>query len=71
MIDKRLRSEITQCELSYSSAGPLHFDSSIIRYIKSGSKCNFRCPGGTYRLLRGYPPSPPESQFFAIKNSII
>jgi hypothetical protein len=48
MIDKRLRSEIAQRKLIISAAGPLHFDSSIIRYIKSGSKCNFRCPGGTY-----------------------
>ena len=58
MIDKRLRSEITQCELSYSSAGPLHFDSSIIRYIKSGSPCSLHCLGRSYKLRRGYPPSP-------------
>ena len=58
MIDKRLRNEIAQCKLMISDAESLHFYRSITRFIKSGSKCNFRCLGGTYKLLRGYPPSP-------------
>ncbi len=58
MIDKRLRSEIAQCELSTSVAGSLHFDSSITRFIKSGSPCRLHCLRRSYKLLRGYPPSP-------------
>jgi hypothetical protein len=58
MIDKRLRNEIAQCKLMISDAESLHFYRSITRFNKSGSKCKFRCLGGTYKLLRGYPPSP-------------
>jgi hypothetical protein len=58
MIDKRLRSEIAQCKLIISAKEPLHFNSSITRFIKFSSKCSLGCSGGTYKLLRGYPPSP-------------
>ena len=58
MIDKRLRSENAQRKLIISAVKPLYFDNPITRFIKSGSKCSFRCLGGTYKLLRGYPPSP-------------
>jgi hypothetical protein len=58
MIDKLVKSEIAQRELSNSVAGSLHFNSSSTRYIKAGSKCSLRCLGGSYKLLRGYPPSP-------------
>jgi hypothetical protein len=58
MIDKRLRYEIAQCKLMILDTESLHFDSSIISFIKSGSRCNLGCFGGTYKLLRGYPPSP-------------
>ena len=58
MIDKQFKSENAQRKLIISAVKPLHFYRSITRFIKSGSKCNFRCPGGTYKLLRGYPPSP-------------
>jgi hypothetical protein len=58
MIDKGLRNEIAQCKLMISDAESLHFYRSITRFIKYGSKCNFRCSGGSYKLLRGYPPSP-------------
>jgi hypothetical protein len=58
MIDKRLRSEIVQRKLIISAEEPLHFESSITRFIKSGSMCSLHCLGGTYKLLRGYPPSP-------------
>jgi len=58
MIDKRLRSEIAQRNLIISAAEPLHFDKSITRFIKSGSRCGIRCFGGSYKQLRGYPPSP-------------
>ena len=46
MIVKRLRSEIAQRKLIISAAEPLNFDSPITRFIKFGSKCNLRCPGG-------------------------
>ena len=46
MIDKRLRNENAQRKLIISVAEPLHFDSSITRFIKSGSKCSLRCPWG-------------------------
>ena len=46
MIDKQFKSENAQRILIISAAKPLHFDSSSTRLIKSGSKCNFRCPGG-------------------------
>ena len=46
MIDKRLRSENAQRKLIISAAEPLDFDNLITRFIKSGSKCNFRCPWG-------------------------
>ena len=59
MIDKQLRCEIAQSELIISVAKLLNFDSSITRFIKSGSRCSLSCIGGTYKLLRGYPPSPP------------
>jgi hypothetical protein len=45
MIDKRLRNEIAQCKLMISAADPLHLDRSTTRFIKSDSKCSFRCPG--------------------------
>ena len=38
MMDKRLRSEIAHRELIISTAELLHFDSSITRFIMSGSK---------------------------------
>ena len=50
MIDKGLRNEIAQCKLMISDAESLHFDNPITRFIKSGL-------GGSYKLLRGYPPS--------------
>ena len=40
MIDKRLRCEIAQSELIISVAELLNFDSSITRFIKSGSMCS-------------------------------
>ena len=40
MIDKRLRSEIAQCELNDFTEWPLHFDICTTRYFKSGSKCS-------------------------------
>ena len=46
MIDKRLRNEIAQRKLIISDAESLHFYRSITRFIKSGSKCSLRCPGG-------------------------
>jgi hypothetical protein len=46
MIGKLERSKIAQLKLIILATGPLHIDSSITRIIKSGSKCNFRCPGG-------------------------
>ncbi len=58
MIDKLIKSEIAQCELSNSEAELLHFDSCSTIIFKSGSRCSQRCPGGSYKLLRGYPPSP-------------
>ena len=45
MIDKRLRSEIAQSELIISVAELLNFDSSITRFIKSGSRCSLGCMG--------------------------
>jgi hypothetical protein len=63
MIDKGLRNEIAQCKLMISDAESLHFYRSITRFIKYGSKCNFRCSGGSYKLLRGYPPSPLLGKF--------
>ena len=56
MIDKRLRNEIAQCKLIISAVALLHFDSIITRFIKSSSECL----GGSYKLLRGYLPSPPD-----------
>ena len=58
MIYELVRSEIAQCELSDFTEWPLHFDICTTRFIKSGSKYNFRCLWRTYKLLRGYPPSP-------------
>jgi hypothetical protein len=58
MIGKLVKSEIAQGELSKSAAEPLHFDSSTTRFIKSGSMCSLHCHGGSYKLLREYPPSP-------------
>jgi hypothetical protein len=58
MIDKRLKSEKPQRKLITSAAEHLHLDSSNTRFIKSGSMCSIRCLGGTYKLLKGYPPSP-------------
>ena len=45
MIDKRLRNEIAQCKLIISATEPLHFNSSITRFIKFGSMCSLGCPG--------------------------
>ena len=45
MIDKRLRIEIAQSELIISVAELLNFDSSITRFIKSGSRCSLGCMG--------------------------
>jgi hypothetical protein len=36
----------------------LHFDKFNPRNIKFGNKCSLGCLRGTYKLLRGYPPSP-------------
>ena len=55
---KLLSSEIAPRKLIISVAEPLHFDSCITRFIKSGSNVQLRLPWGTYKLLRGYPPSP-------------
>lgn len=46
MIATRLSSEIAQCKLMISDVESLHLDRSTTRFIKSGSKCSFRCPGG-------------------------
>jgi hypothetical protein len=58
MVDKLIKSEIAQCELSNSDAELLHFDSCSTIVFKSGSRCSLRCPEGSYKLLKGYPPSP-------------
>jgi len=58
MIVKLLRNKTAHRKLFISAAEPLHFDSSITRFIKSGSKCRIRRLGGSYKLLRGHPPSP-------------
>jgi hypothetical protein len=58
MIDKRLRNEIAHRNLIISATDPLHLYRSTTRFIKSDSKCSIRCLGGTYKLLRKYPPSP-------------
>jgi hypothetical protein len=58
MIDKQLRSGIARHKLINSAAETLNLDRAITRFINSGSKCSLGCPGGTYKLLRGYPPSP-------------
>ena len=55
MVGKLVRSEIAQRKLIILAVEALHFESSITRFIKSGSKCSLGCPGGTYKLLRGYP----------------
>ena len=46
MVGKRLRNQITQRKLIILAEEALHFYSSFTRFIKSGSKCNFRCLGG-------------------------
>ncbi len=61
MIDKQLRSEIALRKPTISAAEPLNFDNPIARFIKSGSMCNLLCLGGSYKLLRGHPPSPPRT----------
>lgn len=58
MIAKLIKSEIAQCELSNSDAELLHFDSCSTIIFKSGSRCTLCCPGGSYKLLRGYPYTP-------------
>jgi hypothetical protein len=63
MMDKRLKSEIAQRELSdlgrgNHAADPSHFDSRTTRMIKSGSKCRVRCLGESYNLRRGWVSSP-------------
>ena len=63
MIDNRFKFEIARHKLINSAAETLNLDRAITRFIKSGSKCSFRCLGGTYKLLRGYPPSPPLGKF--------
>jgi len=60
MIDKQSRSKIAQRRLIISAAEPLHFDKFNPRNIKLGNKCSLGCLG-TYKLLRGYPPSPQEN----------
>jgi hypothetical protein len=57
MIDKQFSSEIAQRQLSDLSHS-LHLYRSITRFIMSGSMCSLHCLGGSYKLLRGYPPSP-------------
>jgi hypothetical protein len=49
MIDKRLKCEVAKRKLIISAAESLHLDRSITRFIKSGSKCNFRCLEGHIR----------------------
>jgi hypothetical protein len=46
MMGKLLSSEIDPRKLIISVAEHLHFYSTINSFVKSGSKCNFRCPGG-------------------------
>jgi hypothetical protein len=58
MIDKRLRSEIAQRKRIISAEEALNFDNPMTRFIKAGSMYILGCLGGTYKLLRGYPPSP-------------
>ena len=58
MIDRQFKGEIAQRKLSNLAVRPLHFDRFTTRIIKSGSPCSLHCLGGTYKLLRGYPPSP-------------
>jgi hypothetical protein len=55
MSEKRLSIENAQCILMISAIDHLHFDNHATRLIKSGSKCNFRCLGGTYKLLSAHP----------------
>ena len=45
MIDNRLKIEITQLKLIVSAAELLNFNSIIIRFIKSGSRCSLGCMG--------------------------
>jgi hypothetical protein len=45
MIDKQLRCGIALSELIISVAELLNFDSSITRFIKSGSRCSLGCMG--------------------------
>jgi hypothetical protein len=45
MIDKQLRRKLAQRKLIISATELMHFDSCSTRFIKSGSKCNFRCLG--------------------------
>jgi hypothetical protein len=58
MIDKRLRNEIVQRKLIISAAESLNFDNPMTRFITSGSRCSILLSWGTYKLLRGHPPSP-------------
>jgi hypothetical protein len=58
MIGKRLRSETAPRKRSNLTERPLYFYSSITRFIKPDSKCSLGWHGGSYKLLRGYPPSP-------------
>jgi hypothetical protein len=58
MIDKRLRSENAQRKLIISAAEPLNFYNPMTRFIKAGSMFSLRCLRGSYKLLRGTPPSP-------------
>jgi len=63
MIYKQLSGEIVQRKLVISAAESLHFYSSITRFIKFGSRCSLGCMGRSYKLLRGYPPSPQVRKF--------
>jgi hypothetical protein len=46
MVDKLVKSEFAQCELSDFTEWPLHFDICTTRYIKSDSKCSLVALGG-------------------------
>ena len=46
MKDKQLISKIAQRKLIIFAVEPLHLDSSITRFIRSGSMCSIGCSGG-------------------------
>ena len=45
MMDRRVKVRSASVDWAISATDPLHLYRSTTRFIKSGSKCNFRCPG--------------------------